>query len=144
RPPADATRIEAQVPFHDVDSLQIVWHGHYYKYFEIARTALFLRHGIDGRDMLQLGYRFVVSHGECRHLSPMHYLDRYRVSAWFRGDAEHKVEVLYECWNVTTDKRAARARTTLVTTDPHGTLLLVTPDVIQKRIQRPSPTSEAR
>ena len=28
------------VPFHDVDSIGIAWHGHYAKYFEIARCAL--------------------------------------------------------------------------------------------------------
>ena len=25
-----------EVPFFDVDSMRIVWHGHYLKYFEIA------------------------------------------------------------------------------------------------------------
>ena len=28
------------VPFHDIDSIGIAWHGHYAKYFEIARCAL--------------------------------------------------------------------------------------------------------
>ena len=35
RPPADAAEIFGQVPFHDVDALHIVWHGHYYKYLEV-------------------------------------------------------------------------------------------------------------
>ncbi|MDH3602364.1 MAG: hypothetical protein OEU26_22345, partial [Candidatus Tectomicrobia bacterium] len=25
-----------EVPFHDVDMMGVVWHGHYYKYFELA------------------------------------------------------------------------------------------------------------
>ena len=29
-----------RVPFHDVDLMEVVWHGHYAKYFEIARCAL--------------------------------------------------------------------------------------------------------
>ncbi len=29
-----------EVPFHDIDSMNICWHGHYVKYFEIARSAL--------------------------------------------------------------------------------------------------------
>ena len=142
RPPEAAAVVEGEVPFHDVDSLQIVWHGHYYKYFEVARTKLFLRHGIDGKDMLGLGYRFVVAHGECRHVSPLTYLDRYRVSAWFAPDPEHRVRVFYECWNLSASKRAARARTDLVTTDPQGNMLLVTPKIIQERIRRPAPPSE--
>ena len=28
------------VPFHDIDSIGVAWHGHYAKYFEIARCAL--------------------------------------------------------------------------------------------------------
>jgi len=142
RPPASAVVIEAEVPFHDVDSLQIVWHGHYYKYFEIARTKLFLQHGIDGREMLELGYRFVVAHGECRHVSPLTYRDAYRVSAWFAGEPEHRVRVFYEVWNLSADKRAARGRTDLVTTDPQGNMMLVTPELIQKRIKNPLPASE--
>ena len=28
------------VPFFDLDPMQVVWHGHYYKYMELARTEL--------------------------------------------------------------------------------------------------------
>ncbi len=38
---------EQRVPLHDCDPLGIVWHGHYYKYLEIARTLLFEGLGID-------------------------------------------------------------------------------------------------
>lgn len=140
-PPDAAVTYEGEVPFHDVDSLQIVWHGHYFKYFEIARTKLFTLHGIDGREMMELGYRLVVSHTECKHVSPLAYRDRYRVSAWFTGEPDHRIEVLYEIWNLSTDKRAARGRTALVTTDVAGTMLLATPPLLQKRIkQRPAPS----
>ena len=27
------------MPFHDVDALHVVWHGHYYKYLELAREV---------------------------------------------------------------------------------------------------------
>ncbi len=144
RPPKAATTYEADVPFHDVDSLQIVWHGHYFKYFEIARTKLFTLHGIDGKEMMELGYRLVVSHTECKHVSPLAYKDRFRVSAWFTGEPDHRIEVLYEIWNLTTDKRAARGRTDLVTTDPAGTMLLATPELLQKRIKHAPGPSERR
>src|SRR5690625_7911324 len=32
--------IELTVTFYDVDSMDIVWHGHYLKYFEDARCCL--------------------------------------------------------------------------------------------------------
>ena len=31
---------EVLVPFFDVDSMLVVWHGHYVKYLEVARCAL--------------------------------------------------------------------------------------------------------
>lgn len=31
--------IELQVPFFDVDMMEVVWHGHYVKYFEEARCS---------------------------------------------------------------------------------------------------------
>jgi acyl-CoA thioester hydrolase len=38
KPHLHKTRVELDVPFHDVDLQRVVWHGHYYKYFEVART----------------------------------------------------------------------------------------------------------
>lgn len=131
--PANAARVEGEVPFHDVDPLHIVWHGHYFKYFELARTALFRRHRIDGPDLLKLDCLFVIAHSECRHVSALRYGDRYRASAWFL-DVEQRVHVAYEVWNLTANKRAARARTVLVTTTGSGELLLSTPASIRERI----------
>ena len=125
RPPKDAVEFEAEVPFHDVDALRVVWHGHYYKYFEVARTLLFARHAIDGPDLMELGYRFVVSNAESRHVSALTYRDRYRVRAWFLGDAAHRVDVAYEVWSVTNDVGVARGRTEVVTTDAQGTMQMV-------------------
>ncbi len=32
--------IELAPAFHDLDPMEVVWHGHYVKYLEIARCAL--------------------------------------------------------------------------------------------------------
>jgi acyl-CoA thioester hydrolase len=140
-PPENAAVVDGEVPFHDVDPLHIVWHGHYYKYLELARTVLFRRHGVDGWDLIELGYRFVVTHSECKHVSPLRYGDRYRVSAWFL-DIEHRVNVGYEVWNTSKGKRAARGRTVLVTMDEAGEMLLETPKIIRDRIAAPCSPSE--
>ena len=34
------TDTEILVPFFDVDTMNVVWHGHYIKYLEVARCAL--------------------------------------------------------------------------------------------------------
>ena len=37
--------IEVVPPFFDIDSMDIVWHGHYVKYLELARCALLEKFG---------------------------------------------------------------------------------------------------
>ena len=39
--------VKLTVPFHDLDPMQMVWHGNYLKYFDIARSALFDNLGVD-------------------------------------------------------------------------------------------------
>ena len=38
--PRFTAEVELTVPFHDVDMMGVVWHGNYFRYFEIAREAL--------------------------------------------------------------------------------------------------------
>ena len=40
-------QVRLTVPFHDLDPMNMVWHGHYLKYFDVARFALFDKCGID-------------------------------------------------------------------------------------------------
>ena len=140
-PPTDCATIDGEVPFHDCDPLGVVWHGHYYKYLELARTALFRRHRIDGLDLIPLALKMYVVESECRHIAPLRYGDRYRVSAWF-VETEQRLHVAYDVHNLTEDKRAARGRTILVTTNADGGLLLETPAVLRDRIAGPPAASE--
>ena len=48
--------VDVEVPFHDVDAMQVAWHGHYVKYFELARCALLRRFDYDCPQMQTSGY----------------------------------------------------------------------------------------
>lgn len=127
--------IELDVPFHDVDGLHVVWHGHYYKYFELARTALFRACKIDVPDMIELGYRMVVIESKCKHVYPLRYGDKFRVSASFK-EIEYRLHVAFEVWNLTAERRAAKGHTLLATLDHAGALLLATPAAMITRLTR--------
>jgi acyl-CoA thioester hydrolase len=126
---------EYEVPFHDVDLLAVVWHGHYYKYMENGRTALFRAVDLDMADFIELGYKLLVIESRCRYVASLTYGDRFRVDSWF-GDIDHRLMVSCEITNLTTGRRAARGRTAAVVMDGQGTMLLRTPEVIRERIQR--------
>jgi acyl-CoA thioester hydrolase len=133
-PPPSAASVEIEIPFHDVDLLQVVWHGHYWKYLELARTQLLRAHRIDAPDLLELGYRFYVAESHLRHVYPMRYAERLVVRAWF-GDAETRIPIAYDLWNVTQDRRCAQGSTVLVTTTADGALCFETPAPILARIR---------
>jgi acyl-CoA thioester hydrolase len=135
-PPASAVSVELEVPFHDIDLLEVVWHGHYPKYFEAARTALLRSRRLDAPDMRDLGYRFYVTESHTRHLAPMCYGDRVRVAAWFR-EIENRLDIVYEIMNLTRACRCAQASTMLVTTTQEGILCLATPAPILERLCAP-------
>ena len=133
-----AETIELEIPFHDVDSVGIVWHGHYYKYLEIARTALLRARGLDARDLIALGFGMVMIESRCRHVAPLRYGDRARVTAWLR-DVSHRICIGYEIRRVADGARVARAQTVLATVTLDGRLLLSTPPAIAERLAAGAP-----
>ncbi|WP_300651941.1 thioesterase family protein [Pseudomonas sp.] len=60
--------IEMVVPFFDVDSMEVVWHGHYVKYFEVARCALLDKLGHNYTHMLAAGYAWPIIDLQVRYI----------------------------------------------------------------------------
>ena len=58
--------VEIQVPFHDVDGMHVVWHGQYYKYFEVARTKLLQSIDYDVHEMKGSGYSWPIVETNCK------------------------------------------------------------------------------
>jgi len=62
--------IDLEIPFHDVDMMEIVWHGHYAKYFEIARCALLDTIDYNYPQMRDSGYAWPVIDLRIRYVKP--------------------------------------------------------------------------
>jgi acyl-CoA thioester hydrolase len=132
-PPPSATTVEIEVPFHDVDYLQVVWHGHYLKYMELARTALLRRIRLDASDLMALRHYFLVAETQVRHQHPLRYADRALVSAWL-VEIRSRIRIDYSVANLTSGRASARASTTLVTMNFSTGLCLETPPAILERL----------
>jgi acyl-CoA thioester hydrolase len=127
------TSIEHEVPFHDVDVTRRVWHGHYYKYLELARTRLFRDCGLEDARLIPARFGLYVIETRCRYVFPLRYRERVSVSAWFR-DIDHRISIGYEVTNLSQGRRAARGRTDLVVVDREDRMLLETPPELRERI----------
>lgn len=74
--------VSIAVPFHDLDPMQVVWHGNYLKYFEIAREALFTRAGLDLMAVhIEDAIVFPVVRAQVKYIRPLRYRDVARVTS---------------------------------------------------------------
>jgi acyl-CoA thioester hydrolase len=136
-----AATIDIEIPFHDVDSLSIVWFGHYYKYMDQARTALMRAHGLDELGLEKLGVGLVVVESRCRYTQSLRFGDSVRVTARFTDVAEQdpRIHIAYDFTHAATGARVARGRTALVFTDPAGNLLAQVPPPILAKYRAAEP-----
>lgn len=126
--------VTLKVPFHDCDPLFVVWHGRYFQYLEVARSALFARHAVDVDDVRGLGYRMYITDVHCRYMHPLTYNDEFCVTARFTA-LRPLLRIAYEVRNLTVNRKSARAVTVLAATDAASKLLPETPDDLVLRIR---------
>ena len=70
-----------QIPFFDIDLAGIVWHGHYLKYFELARCTLLEGVGYSYFEMRDSGFLWPVVDTKIRYINPLILDQKIRVTA---------------------------------------------------------------
>lgn len=127
--------ITLEVPFHDVDILGIVWHGHYYKYFELARTALYRSCDLDIQDMRKMGYVFPVIESQCKYVNPLKYGQQIHVRAAFKEYLSY-IKISYLVTDAESGARMAYGYTKQAVCDPDGVMQMAVPDEVVDAISR--------
>jgi acyl-CoA thioester hydrolase len=110
------TSIEVEVPFHDVDAMNVAWHGHYVKYFEIARCALLRLFDYDYPEMKASGYLWPVVECHLKYVRPALYNQQLRVEATLL-EYENRIKVGYEIFDVKSGERLTKGHTVQVAID---------------------------
>ena len=62
-----------KVRFSEVDSLKIVWHGHYLKYFEDAREALGDAFNLSYLEIFESGFVTPIVSSSIQHKAPLYH-----------------------------------------------------------------------
>jgi acyl-CoA thioester hydrolase len=65
--------IEVTPAFFDIDVMEIVWHGHYVKYLEMARCALLAKFNYDYPQMRESGYAWPIVDMRLKYVRPATY-----------------------------------------------------------------------
>jgi acyl-CoA thioester hydrolase len=128
--------IEVEVPFHDVDAMTVAWHGHYLKYFELARCALLRRFDYDYPQMQESGYLWPVVECHAKYVRPARYGQRLRVEATLI-EYENRLKIGYVIRDAASGERLTKGYTTHVAIDAKTQeLQFVSPPVVLEKLQR--------
>jgi acyl-CoA thioester hydrolase len=102
--------LELTVPFHDLDPMQVVWHGNYFKYFDRTRFALFEACGIDlYQFLLEKQFVFPLTRTSVKHIAPLRFNDRFRCTATVI-EARYKIAIDFTIHRGPGDELCTRAR----------------------------------
>lgn len=122
------------VPFHDVDMLRIAWHGHYAKYFEIARCALLDRFDYGYDAMRESGFMWPVIDMRIRYVKPMRFGQRVIVKATIR-EWENRLLIDYLVTDEKTGERLTKGMTSQVAVEiASGEMCFISPPILFERL----------
>ena len=121
--------IEVPVRFSEVDSLGIVWHGHYLRYFEDGREAFGKRYGLSYLDYFDEGYLVPIVSVQCDYKQVVRYGDRIIVETTYTPCESAKINFTYRLVNAETRDLVVTGSTTQVFLSKDKlTLQLTNPD----------------
>lgn len=125
---------ELEIPFHDVDMMEVVWHGHYVRYLELARCRLLDEIGYNYPQMKASGYAWPVIDMRIRYAAPALFAQRIRIEARL-SEWEHRLKVDYTIRCADSGKRLTRAWTVQVAVDmANHEMCLASPPVLIKHL----------
>ena len=129
-------QVELTVPFFDVDMLEVVWHGHYVKYFEEARCALLDKLGHNYRQMRDAGYAWPVIDLQLRYIRGAQFGQKIIVRADL-VEWENRLKIHYLITDATTGERMTRGSSVQVAVEiATREMLLASPRVFVEAVER--------
>lgn len=89
-----STETEIIIPFHDVDPMQVVWHGRYVKYFETTRCQLLESFDYGYEKMFESGYAWPVVDMCIKYIKPLRFNQRVVVESQL-AEWEYRLKIKY-------------------------------------------------
>ena len=126
--------VEIQVQFYDLDPMEVVWHGNYVKYLEVARCALLDAIGYNYAEMKASGYMWPIIEMNLRYAAPATFGQRLRLRAEI-VEWENRLRIDYLVSDAATGRRLNRATTTQVAVDiASGEMCFVSPPILFQKL----------
>lgn len=124
--------ILVNIRFSEVDSLGIVWHGNYLKFFEDGRENLGQKYGMSYQDMYENKLILPIVETKLKFKSVLKFGHVARLVTQLVSNQAAKVIYKYTVYNETTGKLSAVGETTQVFVNENMELQLNTPPAFEK------------
>ncbi len=105
--------VTLQIQFYDLDPMDVVWHGRYVNYLEVARCALLDQIDYNYLQMKASGYIWPIVDLHLRYIAPVKFGEHIKIRATL-VEWENRLKIDYLITDANTGKRLTRASTTQV------------------------------
>ena len=119
---------EVPVRFSEVDSMRIVWHGNYLKYFEDGRESFGLKYSLGYLDVYKHNVMIPIVKISCDYKRPLEYGDTAIVETRYIPTEAAKILFEYTIRRKKDHEVAATGSSIQVFLTPQGELLLTAPE----------------
>ena len=126
--------IEVTPAFYDIDVMEIVYHGHYVRYLELARSALLAQFDYDYPRMRDSGYGWPVVDMRLKYVRPALFGQTLKVRATIT-EWENRLRIDYVMRDAATGQKVNTAHTIQVAVDMQTReMCFVCPPVLWQRL----------
>lgn len=120
--------------FFDIDPMEIVWHGNYVKYLEVARCTLLDQLDYNYYQMKDSGYAWPIVDLHLRYVQPVRFRQKVRVTARII-EWEHRLKIHYRISDDLSGRKLTTGHTVQVAVDiSNGELQFETPPVLRRKL----------
>ena len=105
-----SAQIETKAQYYDLDPMNVVWHGHYARFFELARCAVLEKINYDYVEMEKSGYIWPIIDMHIRYAQPIIGGQSIIVHASII-EYEFRLKIIYEIRDKETNKRLCKGHT---------------------------------
>lgn len=132
--PDFSAEIELTPAFHDLDPMAVVWHGHYLKYFELARCALLQKFDYDYTQMHDSGFIWPIVDLRSKYVRSVQLGQKLKVRAEI-VEWENRLKIEYLIRDAASGEVLTRAHTIQVAVDlATNAMCFVSPPVLLQRL----------
>lgn len=129
-----STSVHVEVPFHDCDPMNVVWHGNYPRYFEVARCELLRLFNYDYLQMHESGYMWPIVDMRIKYVASAKFGQKIVVTADL-VEYENRLKINYLIKDLETGKKLTKGFTIQAAVDMNsGDLQLESPTVMLDKL----------